>query len=203
MARDRSGSACHRRIKDGDAAGMTPQAWQAISKRGPKLARGKPCWAWRSLKIDVVQAPSETERRVDVPQSGRRAAVDGYPGQPVADVGAVGWGLALAVGLAGVAMTRRSARKKTAFVLIVAMVATLLPLMIAGIEVAEACNMLFYAACLLVPYYLAAGLVRWAFAWLLPQVGMVRGAWCWPCRWPPARMRSRRLRNRKPRMGRT
>ena len=77
---------------------------------------------------------------------------------------ALGWGLALAVGLAGVAMTRRPARKKIAFIFLVAVVATLLPLVIASIEVAEVCNMLFYAACLLAPYYLAAGLVRWAFA---------------------------------------
>ena len=133
--------------------------------------RGKPAGRGQSEDRRGADAVGDGAR-VDVPQSGRRAAVDGYPGQPVADVGA-GWGLALAVGLVGVAMTRRPARKKTAFVLIVAMVATLLPLVIASIEVAEVCNMLFYAACLLVPYYLAAGLVRWAFAWCCRK-----WAWC-------------------------
>ena len=113
-----------------------------------------------SLKIDVVQTPSETDRVLTF----RSLGVE--PELMVTLVNqsrmaALAWGLALAVGLAGVVMTRRPVRKKTVYVLIVAIVATLLPLMTAGIEVARVCNMLFYAACLLAPYYLAAGLVRW------------------------------------------
>jgi hypothetical protein len=117
----------------------------------------------RSLKIDVVQAPSETQRVLTF----RSLGVE--PRLAVTLVNqsrwsALGWGLALAVGLTGVAMTRRSARNKIGMILAVALVATLLPPMTASIEVAELCNMLFYAVCLLAPYYLLAGAARWLFA---------------------------------------
>ena len=74
---------------------------------------------------------------------------------------ALGWGLALAVGLIGLGLTNRSLRTKVAFIFAVALVATLLPLAADGLEVALTCNMVFYAVSLLVPYYLLAGLVKW------------------------------------------
>ena len=69
---------------------------------------------------------------------------------------ALGWGLALIVVLVGVAITRRPARKKATLILTVAVLATIVPLVTGGIEIAYLCNMLFYAACWLIPYYVAA-----------------------------------------------
>ncbi|MCX5675809.1 MAG: hypothetical protein NTX87_12460, partial [Planctomycetota bacterium] len=71
------------------------------------------------------------------------------------------WGLALAVLLVGLVMTTRSAGRKTAFVIGVALVATLVPVITGRIELARVTNGMFFAACLLVPYFLAAALVRW------------------------------------------
>ena len=42
-----------------------------------------------------------------------------------------------------------------------ALIATLLPLACDGLEIARASNMVFYAASLLVPYYLLVGGVKW------------------------------------------
>jgi hypothetical protein len=71
------------------------------------------------------------------------------------------WGLALAVLLVGMAMTNQPVGRKIMFVVGVALVATLLPVITARIELALATNGMFYAACLLIPYYLVAGVVRW------------------------------------------
>jgi hypothetical protein len=71
------------------------------------------------------------------------------------------------VGLVGVAITRRPVRKKAAFILAVAVLATAIPPVTGGIEITLLCNMLFYAACWLIPYYVAAGAVRalWGLCW--------------------------------------
>ena len=54
--------------------------------------------------------------------------------------------MALAIGLIGLALTRRSLGVKTAFVFLVALAATLVPLAWEGLDVAEVCNWAFYAA---------------------------------------------------------
>jgi hypothetical protein len=71
------------------------------------------------------------------------------------------WGLALAVLLVGMAMTNQPVGRKIMFVVGVALVATLVPVITARIELALATNGMFYAACLLIPYYLVVGAVRW------------------------------------------
>jgi hypothetical protein len=71
------------------------------------------------------------------------------------------WGLALAVLLVGVAMTTQPLGRRVMFVVGVALVATLVPVITARIELALATNGMFYAACLLIPYYLVAGALRW------------------------------------------
>jgi hypothetical protein len=71
------------------------------------------------------------------------------------------WGLALAVLLVGMAMTNQPAGRKIMFIVGVALVATLVPVITARIELALVTNGMFYAACLLIPYYLVAGAVRW------------------------------------------
>ena len=118
----------------------------------------------RSLKIDLTQAGAA---------SGQVVTFNSLGVEPILSVtlanrqrvSMLGWGLALLVALIGATLTRRAFRQKTAFVLVVAIIATLIPLATASIEVARLCNMLFYAASLLVPYYLLAGVVRLAFGW--------------------------------------
>jgi len=75
--------------------------------------------------------------------------------------GLLAWGLALAIGLAGLALTNRPVGTKARFLVIVALVATLIPLFGTSVELTRTCNMLFYAAALLVPYYLLAALAKW------------------------------------------
>ena len=75
---------------------------------------------------------------------------------------ALAWGLALAVGLLGVAMTNRPLRTKVSYIFAVALAATLLPLVWDDLEIIRTCNMVFFAASLLVPYYLLAGLLKWS-----------------------------------------
>jgi hypothetical protein len=70
-------------------------------------------------------------------------------------------GLALAVLLVGVAMTGQRAGRKVVYVLGVALAATLLPIVSGRLELAMIVNGMFYAACLLIPYYLLAAFVRW------------------------------------------
>lgn len=118
----------------------------------------------RSLKIDLTQADAA---------SGRVVTFNSFGVTPMLSVtlanrqrvSMLGWGLALLVALIGMSITRRSFRQKTAFVLVVAIIATLIPLATASIEVARLSNMLFYTASLLVPYYLAAGVARRVFGW--------------------------------------
>ena len=75
--------------------------------------------------------------------------------------GALGWAVALAVGLVGLAWTKRTLLAKLRYLLAVGLPAAILPLAIDNIEVVEVANMAFFAVSLLVPYYLLAGLVRW------------------------------------------
>jgi len=75
--------------------------------------------------------------------------------------GLLAWGLAMAIGLTGLALTNRPVGTKARFLAIVALVATLIPLAGTSVEVTRTCNMLFYAAALLVPYYLLAALAKW------------------------------------------
>ena len=70
------------------------------------------------------------------------------------------------------------------------MAAALLPLVYDTVSMANLCNGVFYAASLLVPYYLAAGLVRWIVQWLRGLAGRIAGPapaatlqsfWPWSC----------------------
>ena len=74
---------------------------------------------------------------------------------------ALALGLALAVLLVGAAMTGARAGRKVGYVLGVALAATLLPIVSGRLELAMVVNGMFYAACLLIPYYLLAAFVRW------------------------------------------
>jgi len=78
---------------------------------------------------------------------------------------ALAWGVALLVGLIGLMLTYGTVQKKARFVLAVAVVALLLP-PVTGWEheLGPACELAFYAACLLVPYYLVMAIGRWIWA---------------------------------------
>jgi hypothetical protein len=69
--------------------------------------------------------------------------------------------LALGVLVVGVALTSKSASRKAAYIVLVCLVATLIPVITGMIELVELVNGCFWAACLLVAYYLAAALVIW------------------------------------------
>ncbi len=149
---------------------------ELASRRRDTLAAYQGLAGIRSLKIDVVQSPSQTDRVLTFRSLGvEPLLVVTLTNQ--SRLSALAWGLALAVGLIGAAMTRKTVRKKTAFILTVAIVATFVPLATNSIELAQVCNRVFYAACLLVPYYLLAGLVRRLF-----------GPACRMCQWCAAKL---------------
>ncbi|HUE69612.1 MAG TPA: hypothetical protein VMP01_01885, partial [Pirellulaceae bacterium] len=84
---------------------------------------------------------------------------------------AAAWGLAMLVFLIGLGMTRQPARKKCAYVLTIMLAATV-PLLITRRldEVGQVFDFLFYAAALLVPYYLLSAIALSAWNWLMPRV---------------------------------
>ncbi|MCC6127136.1 MAG: hypothetical protein IT426_19415 [Pirellulales bacterium] len=72
----------------------------------------------------------------------------------------LGWGVAIAAFLIGVALSRRPAGAKIGYVILLAIIATIVPAVWDCIATAWVCNLLFFAACWLVPYYLITGLLR-------------------------------------------
>lgn len=115
----------------------------------------------RSLKIDIDQSGSlvtldslGSDPRLEL------SLVDGRRLQPLS------WGLAVLVVLTGLAITRRSASAKVRLVLAVLALSGGLPIL-AGWNAAVAlpCDMAFYAAVALVPYYLAAAGIRRLWCW--------------------------------------
>jgi len=115
-----------------------------------------------SLKIDLAESPEGYEDKITFQSLGVDPRLEvTLAHRPRFD--ALGWALALAVGLAGLALGGRPVRLKTRFVLAVVVLGTLVPLIPGLEEMAVAANMAVYAASLLVPYYLLAGCVK-AFA---------------------------------------
>ncbi len=109
-----------------------------------------------SLKIDL----EHTGDAVTFQSLGSEARLDlTIVNRPRLD--ALALALALGVALVGIALTNRPAGRKVLYVLAVGLVATLVPVVTGRIELALAVNASFYAACLLVPYYLVVGVVRW------------------------------------------
>ncbi len=76
-------------------------------------------------------------------------------------LGMFAWGLFLAVLLYGVSLTNRPVGRKIRYLVILVLVATLVPLVVDGVAAVRTFNIVFYAASLLVPYYLIAGTVKW------------------------------------------
>ncbi len=107
--------------------------------------------------------------KIDLAETGRGIAFRSLWGKPRLDVtmanerrfDALVWGLALAVVLGGLILVNRPARRKASYVVLVALITALLPLVTASAVLISALNHSFLAAALLVPVYLAIGLFRW------------------------------------------
>lgn len=113
----------------------------------------------RSLKINLEQ-PSQSDDAVEFHSLGASPRlVIALASGPRFDT--LGWALALLVILVGFALVDRSTLAKTWWILLVALLGTLIPLVPGMEETAAPANMAVYAAALLVPFYLAAGVVRW------------------------------------------
>ncbi|MCD4727385.1 MAG: hypothetical protein K8R46_06980, partial [Pirellulales bacterium] len=137
------------------------KTWKDLTKRhkGKYVAAGQLAGV-RSLKIDLIQAPVDSSRVVAF----RSLGVEPRLVVTLANDGrfaSLRWALALAVALVGLGLTCRSVRTKTAYILAVMLLTTLVALL-GGIELAKACNWMFFAAALLVLYYLAVGFLRWS-----------------------------------------
>jgi hypothetical protein len=117
----------------------------------------------RSLKIHLEQTPEEWGNVIEFHSLGvePRLAVTMVSQSRFS---LLALGVALAVGLIGVAMTRRTVRSKLAFLFVVAVAATLLPWTTDSIELMRICNAVFYADALLVPYYLVVWSTRWCWS---------------------------------------
>ena len=141
-------------------------------QRAEKDGRGWALEGVSSLKIDLERTgDSVTFRSLgSEPRLGLTVA-------NVRRLDALAAGLALAVFLIGAAMTGQPIGRKVAYIVVVGLVATLVPVITGRIELALVVNGMFYAACLLVPYYLVAGLVRWiARKWCGEPAPVVRAA---------------------------
>ncbi|MCH9003619.1 MAG: hypothetical protein IIC02_13695, partial [Planctomycetes bacterium] len=142
----------------GEVAGIT----DADEKKGDKIATGDRPGRWalegvRSLKIDLER-------------SGQSMAFQSLGHDPRLNVTLINdrrvrslaWGLAMAIGIFGLALTNRAARTKALYVVTTFSVATLVPLISGSPGMMSIANPLVYVACLLVPFYLVVRLIRWS-----------------------------------------
>ena len=121
-----------------------------------------------SLVIDLQEdrdVPSMTFHSLGVQPRLRALAVE------TRRIEAAAWGLAILVFLVGVSMTRQPVRRKFAYVSGV-MLASTLPLLLTRRldEVGQVFDFMFYAAALLVPYYLLSAMVLACWNWLKVRV---------------------------------
>ncbi len=127
---------------------------------------------FRSLKIDVQQTGMDERQQVTFSSLGADPQIGITLARRNRNMVLV-WGLALAAFVLGVALTGRPVREKIALVLGLALASALLPLAWDTVSFARICNGVFYAAALLVPYYLLAGLVRWILRMLGGLAGRI------------------------------
>ncbi|MBN1911459.1 MAG: hypothetical protein JW818_17080 [Pirellulales bacterium] len=77
-----------------------------------------------------------------------------------AGLNALGWGLALAVAVGGIALTCRRPWAKFRYIVGLGTAATVIPFLPGLLLLAVPCNMAFYAICLLLPYYFIVWVAR-------------------------------------------
>jgi len=141
-----------------------PPAKPQVPQKPPAVVAGKPFAGFRvkglrSLRIDLEEAP-ESDGAVTFQSLGvKPELVVRLANRP--RFYSAAWTVALAVALAGLALTNRGAQAKFRFILAVILVGSLVPLIPRWEETAGPANMAVFAACLLVPYYLLAALLRW------------------------------------------
>ena len=137
----------------GPGPAVPPAAPQAPAKPGAWALEGV-----SSLVIDIEPTANATGFR----SLGAKPRLE----LTVADferLGALGSGLALMVLVAGLALTRSSARRKVLFIVAVAIVATAVPLVLGRMELAIVTNGMFWAALALAIYYPVFALLRWVY----------------------------------------
>ena len=159
-ALQRSRSRPNRRKSRQGLGSPSGKAGASVTRLPNRPTRQEKLSGFRSLKIDVNQTGMDQRQLLTFNSLG----ADPKIGITLACRNrneVLVWGLALAVFVLGVALTTRPVRQKVALVLGLALASALLPLAWDTVSMARICNGVFYAASLLVPYYLAAGLVRW------------------------------------------
>ena len=167
-----------------------------VAYAGSKPAYGGKLLGVRSLNIDIQQAEGSTyamQMSYDGGETGASFGINPVPveeqiitftslgadpqvGITLADrnhIDVLSWAVGLLVFLGGVAWTRRPVRQKFALVLGLGLASALLPLAWDTVSMAMLCNAVFYAASLLVPYYLLAGLV----CWIAKKISSVSSRW--------------------------
>ncbi len=129
------------------------------AKSGKPVYRGGKLLGVSSLKIDIQQAAGDEQVLTFTSLGADPEVVISLSDRNHVD--ALSWAAGVIAFLFGIAITRGTVRQKIAFVVALALASALLPLAWDAANVAAICNAVFYAATLLVPYYLAAGFVRW------------------------------------------
>ena len=163
------------------APAVDPQPMEAPPQTGRQVAdeqleinveqtKGKELWALEgvsSLRIDIQSnsAPATTFRSLGE----KPELVAGVINRRRLDAAACG--LASLVLLIGVGLTRRPARDRAAYVIVVLLASTV-PLLLttAFDEVGRVFDYVFYAGCLLIPYFLLASLALSIFGWIKSRV---------------------------------
>jgi len=153
-----------------ELSALTPPAAEPapaprLPQQPPQAVAGKPVRSlrrlegFRSLKIGLEEAPDVAGAVTFQSLGVKPRLVARLTHRPRFD--SLAWGAALAVALWGLALTERRARAKFRFLLLVILIGSLVPLVPDWEETAGPGNAAVYAACLLVPYYLLAGCVKW------------------------------------------
>ncbi|MFW5693187.1 MAG: hypothetical protein ACOCWL_03130, partial [Thermoguttaceae bacterium] len=137
-------------------AGPAPPA-PAIAPPAKPKARPDELLGVRSLRIDFQRTTAD-----------EAVAFRSLGVEPVLAVtlsngarfGALAWAVGILTAVVGLLLTRRPVRCRAAYVVGVLVVASVLPALYDGVELAHLCNAAFFAASALVPYYLLAALCR-------------------------------------------
>jgi autotransporter-associated beta strand protein len=150
--------------KDGDAeAKEAKSAFREVKLSG-----------FRSLKIDVQPKAADARQVLIFNSLGSNPQI-GLTLARRDRIEALAWGVGLLAFAFGVALTRRPVSQKVAIVLLLGLGSALLPLLDDTETMARLCNGVFYAASLLLPYYVVAGLFRWLFHGLQTLAGRMSG----------------------------
>ncbi|MBU0716978.1 MAG: hypothetical protein KJ749_01910, partial [Planctomycetes bacterium] len=107
--------------------------------------------------------------KIDLQQSGQAAAFRSLGNDPQLSVTlanrhrvqSLAWGLAVGVGVIGLALTNRAARVKAKYVVVVLLAATLIPLVSGNPALMHIANPAVYVVIALVPFYLIVCFLKW------------------------------------------